>query len=615
MRYTQCMPTPEERMFQEAVSALENGELARSRDLLTRLLKLNQQNAQYWLYMSAVVETQKERIYCLKEVLRLEPDNPTAQVGLSMIGQTPPNPNLIIPMKVQKTNWQKKVQEQKLPSLITGNIWPKLLLYGGIGIGLVILVLGGIWLSTRVIATPETTEARSRRLTVAALQPTQGATQTSAATPMPTTLYAGLSATYTPTAIYIKTPHPNIEAFGVGMRAYYSSDWEKMIANMRQVQTMEPSAADISYFIGEGYRKLNRYSEALAAYNDALKTNPQFAPAYLGRARILLIKSGQEKDARTDIQEAIRLDEKFAEAYLVMADIDLRMGEGQNALEQAEKAASILTQSPMVSWYQGRAYLALDDYEHALQAADQAIAWDVGYLDAYRLQGEAYRKMGRWEESIQPLTIFAAYQEDPQVLAWLGEAYARTGDPVKAESYFGQALAIDEKLSDVYLLRGNLYLEQGEIELSISDFDNAFLYDKKSFEAKLGLGRAYLLNDLPGDAYAALNMAYTLMDTNEQKARLYYWRAQAIEAVGERNGQTYTNTTLNDWRALLALPDDVMPEEWKTIAQEHINKLLGIKTSLTPVVAQSTQTIGLTSSPSPVATQTLPLLTKTPTPN
>ncbi|NTV37179.1 MAG: tetratricopeptide repeat protein, partial [Anaerolineaceae bacterium] len=302
MRYTECMPTPEERMFQEAVSALEKGELARSRDLLTRLLKLNQQNAQYWLYMSAVVETQKERIYCLKEVLRMDPDNPTAQVGLSMIGQMPPNPNLIIPMKVQKTNWQKKVQEQKLPSLITGNIWPKVLLYGGIGIGLVILVLGAIWLTTRVVVTPETAEARSRRLTVAALQPTQGATQTIASTPMPTTLYAGLKATYTPTPIYIKTPHPNIEAFGAGLRAYNMGSWEKMIDYMRQVQTMEPSAADISYLIGEGYRKLKRYSEALESYNDALRTNPQFAPAYVGRATILLMKPGQEDDARTDIE-------------------------------------------------------------------------------------------------------------------------------------------------------------------------------------------------------------------------------------------------------------------------------------------------------------------------
>ncbi|NTU74701.1 MAG: tetratricopeptide repeat protein [Anaerolineaceae bacterium] len=401
MRYTECMPTPEERMFQEAVSALEKGELARSRDLLTRLLKLNQQNAQYWLYMSAVVETQKERIYCLKEVLRMDPDNPTAQVGLSMIGQMPPNPNLIIPMKVQKTNWQKKVQEQKLPSLITGNIWPKVLLYGGIGIGLVILVLGAIWLTTRVVVTPETAEARSRRLTVAALQPTQGATQTIASTPMPTTLYAGLKATYTPTPIYIKTPHPNIEAFGAGLRAYNMGSWEKMIDYMRQVQTMEPSAADISYLIGEGYRKLKRYSEALESYNDALRTNPQFAPAYVGRATILLMKPGQEDDARTDIEEAIRLDDQFAEAYLALAEVDLREGQPQIALEQAEKAASILAQSPLVSWYQGRAYLALEDFEPALQAADQALVWDVGFLDAYRLQGEVYRKMGEWEKSIQ----------------------------------------------------------------------------------------------------------------------------------------------------------------------------------------------------------------------
>ncbi|NTV36259.1 MAG: tetratricopeptide repeat protein, partial [Anaerolineaceae bacterium] len=344
-------------------------------------------------------------------------------------------------------------------------------------------------------------------------------------------------------------------------------------------------------------------------------TNPQFAPAYVGRATILLMKPGQEDDARTDIEEAIRLDDQFAEAYLALAEVDLREGQPQIALEQAEKAASILAQSPLVSWYQGRAYLALEDFEPALQAADQALVWDVGFLDAYRLQGEVYRKMGEWEKSIQPLEIYAAYQEDPQVLAWLGEAYARTDNLDEAENYFNQALAINAKLPDVYILRGNLYLEQGKAELSISDFDKAYEYDKKSYEAKLGLGRAYLLNDQPGDAYTSLNMAYTLMTTDEQKARLFYWRALSLEALGERNKQTYTNSTLNDWRALLALPDDVVPADWKITAQDHINKLLGIKASLTPVVAQLTPTIGLTSTPSAVMTQTLPLLTKTPTPN
>ena len=59
------MTTAEENMFLEAQKAIEAGDKARGKDLLTRLLKQNQQNADYWLWMSAVVDSEKERRYCL----------------------------------------------------------------------------------------------------------------------------------------------------------------------------------------------------------------------------------------------------------------------------------------------------------------------------------------------------------------------------------------------------------------------------------------------------------------------------------------------------------------------------------------------------------------------
>jgi hypothetical protein len=63
----------DDRMFQETKEAIDRGERARARDLLTRLIKESPERADYWLWMSAVVESVQERIYCLKEVLKLDP--------------------------------------------------------------------------------------------------------------------------------------------------------------------------------------------------------------------------------------------------------------------------------------------------------------------------------------------------------------------------------------------------------------------------------------------------------------------------------------------------------------------------------------------------------------
>jgi predicted Zn-dependent protease len=65
-------------VFQEAVEALKEGKKAQARELLTGLLKSNQNNATYWVWLSAAMDTSKERIYCLQTAFKLDPDNAAA---------------------------------------------------------------------------------------------------------------------------------------------------------------------------------------------------------------------------------------------------------------------------------------------------------------------------------------------------------------------------------------------------------------------------------------------------------------------------------------------------------------------------------------------------------
>ena len=80
-------------MLQEAIDAIRQGQRRRARDLLTRLLRADQSNPEYWLWMSSVVDSLKERKYCLEMVLRVDPDNRQARQGLVMMGAVPPPPS------------------------------------------------------------------------------------------------------------------------------------------------------------------------------------------------------------------------------------------------------------------------------------------------------------------------------------------------------------------------------------------------------------------------------------------------------------------------------------------------------------------------------------------
>ena len=76
----------EDKRFILAKLALEQGDRFQARDQLASLLKEDQDNIEYWLLMSTVVESNKERIYCLNKVLELDPEDELARKELTKLG-------------------------------------------------------------------------------------------------------------------------------------------------------------------------------------------------------------------------------------------------------------------------------------------------------------------------------------------------------------------------------------------------------------------------------------------------------------------------------------------------------------------------------------------------
>src|SRR5690606_21285594 len=94
--------------------------------------------------------------------------------------------------------------------------------------------------------------------------------------------------TYTPTPLFVTTPHPITEAFRSGERAFLRGDLQTALEFFQQAAKIEPGSPDIYYYIGECYRLTGSYELAVQAYNQAVEVDPEFGPAYLGRARALL---------------------------------------------------------------------------------------------------------------------------------------------------------------------------------------------------------------------------------------------------------------------------------------------------------------------------------------
>lgn len=599
----------EDVMLQEAIDAISKGQRQRARDLFTRLLRADQSNSTYWLWMSSVVDTPKERRYCLQNVLRLDPGNKSARRGLVLMGALSP-PEELKPIAPIHRNWS--VIESEFANttnfrLILSNVNRRTWGYLGAGILLISLLFLGIFgtrsragaLAVKLTITPK---PRTPRPT-ATLLPTN-TPWVKTATPTftgPTPLWMLLEATYTPTPLYIETPHPISEAFRAGLRAFHSGDLTSMLQFMQQAAKVEPDAADTHYYVGEAYRLMGELDQALEAYERAIETNPGFAPASLGRARVHLARN-PDANVEEDLTHAITEDPGLAEAYLERAAYYLNHGDTEVALDDLDSFAKLLPESPMLFLYRAQAYLELGQTESALESAQQAYDLDRTLLPTYLTLAKAYIQVGVPKKGVDLLDTYVLYEKkDPLAWSLLGEAFFEQGEFEKALEALDKAIELDENLADAYLYRGSVHLAQEEGQSAVNDFFEARRLEPDSFGASLGMGRALWMAGRINDAVRQLKSTEDLAESDDQLAQVYYWRAEIFEDVGNYLGAA------GDWQALLELPDEAAPEKWMIEVEK---KLLALTPSPTP-----TATATATPTPSATATATLtPTPTTTSTP-
>jgi len=71
--------------MQAAMRAAEDRDFATARNLLRAVLRENPDHEMAWLWMSQVAETDRERRLCLRQVLRINPENDVARRGLKAV--------------------------------------------------------------------------------------------------------------------------------------------------------------------------------------------------------------------------------------------------------------------------------------------------------------------------------------------------------------------------------------------------------------------------------------------------------------------------------------------------------------------------------------------------
>ena len=590
----------EDTMFQEAIQAIRQGQRVRARDLLTRLLRADQNNPDYWLWMSSVVDTLKEQVYCLQSVLRLDPENSAAKQGLILLGARAPEGE-VVPAPPVRRKWAVELQEVPTYSglrAMWANPLVRIAFFSFISLLLVGTLILGAYELTRpkklvAIFLPTRTPGPSPTLTCTptALNYTPPPSTAKPVVTGPPPLWMRLAATYTPTALYVNTPHvSSSEAFNAAQRALQRNDLNAAMEYFKQAMQMEEGAADIPYYLGEIFRQQGDYQKAKEFYNKSLSVDPDFAPAYLGMARLESL--GSEKHAPVKpgadiskyLQLAIEKDPQYGEAYLERASFLLDQGDAEGALKDLAKAEKILPDSPLIYLHRAEIALAEGDMGTALENATRANELDLTLLPSYRLLAEAAAAQGEVEQALEAIDVYLLYeQEDPAAWVIQGQALYARGEYSETMKALNKALQLDKSNTDAYLYRGLTYIELEQGQRAVNDIYKVMQSEPTSFKVNLSFGRALLAAGRLGDSLGQINRSLDLAKSDEEEAQAYYWRARVYEAIGN------APTALRDWKKLLTYPEEAVPQEWIETAQAHI------KTTATPAP---------TSTPTPTATVT-----------
>ncbi|MEI7828207.1 MAG: tetratricopeptide repeat protein [Prolixibacteraceae bacterium] len=103
--------------------------------------------------------------------------------------------------------------------------------------------------------------------------------------------------------------------------------------------------------------------------------------------------------AMPNIREAISIDQKNGEIYIIAGDLYLLVNNGSLAIKNYNKAQEIDVNSPMANMKIGSIYFKGRNLMAAIPYYEQAIALDKNYAPAYRELGQLYSMAGRFKES------------------------------------------------------------------------------------------------------------------------------------------------------------------------------------------------------------------------
>lgn len=151
---------------------------------------------------------------------------------------------------------------------------------------------------------------------------------------------------------------------------------------------------------GNAFLEINRYEEAIAAYDQGLQLDPSLPYAYFKKG-LALLQLKRYVEAISILDRAIRLNPDEALAYNGKGFALLQLQQYKEAISLFDQAINLNPKIDYIYNNKGCAFLELRDYEEANRAFDEAIRLNPKRGRYYSNKGNALEHLQRSTEAKQ----------------------------------------------------------------------------------------------------------------------------------------------------------------------------------------------------------------------
>jgi len=216
------------------------------------------------------------------------------------------------------------------------------------------------------------------------------------------------------------------------------SPWESAAPQTGASSISGPSTATDWYNKGLALKEQGKYDEAIQAYDEAIRLDPNYAEAWYKKGNAL-IGQGKYDEAIQAYDEAIRLDPNYAKAWYNKGTALYSQGKYDEAIEAYDEAIRLDPKLAEPWDNKGSALAHQGKYDEAIQAYDEAIRLDPNDAKTWNNKGVSLEDQGKYDEAIE------AYDETIRLDPKLAVAWYNKGNALKKLGEYDEAIkAYDE---------------------------------------------------------------------------------------------------------------------------------------------------------------------------